>query len=161
LGPALRPLSPNPLALEILPLTDAIALQRYPVMVASWIGLLLSGIALVLSISGLYGVITYGLSQRQKEIGIRIALGASSRAIVRLILSQSGRLVAIGAGIGLTLSFSVLGALRAMIDLKNFTMLDPGALAAGVTVIGLAAGVAAYVPSKRATRVDPSEALRL
>jgi ABC-type antimicrobial peptide transport system permease subunit len=69
--------------------------------------------------------------------------------------------VAIGAGIGLTLSFSVLGALRAMIDLKNFTMLDPGAFAAGVTVIGLAAGVAAYVPSKRATRVDPSEALRL
>ena len=64
-----------------------------------------------------------------------MALGATSQAIVRLVLSQSGRLVAIGAGIGLTLSFSVLGALRAMIDLKNVSMLDPVAFAAGIVVI--------------------------
>ena len=161
LRPVLQPLSRNPLAFEILPLTEALALQRYPVMVASWIGLLLSAIALILSISGLYGVVTYGLSQRQKEIGIRMALGASSRAIVRLVLSHSGRLVAIGAGIGLILSLSVLGALRAMIDLKNISLLDPVAFAAGVLVIGAAAGAAAYVPSRRAARVDPSEALRM
>jgi hypothetical protein len=161
LGPVLLPLSSNPLAFEILPLTEALALQRYPVMVASWIGLLLSAIALVLSVSGLYGVVTYGLSQRQKEIGIRMALGATSQAIVRLVLSQSARLVAIGAGIGLTLSFSVLGGLRALIDLKNFSMLDPVAFAAAVLILGAAAAAAAYVPSRRATRIDPSEALRM
>ena len=115
----------------------------------------------MLSVSGLYGVVTYGLSQRQKEIGIRMALGATSPAIVRLVLSQSARLVVIGAGIGLTLSFSALAALRAMIDLKNVSLLDPVAFAAGVLVIGAAAGAAAYVPSRRATRVDPSEALRM
>jgi hypothetical protein len=161
LGAALRTVSPNTTAFEILPLTEAVALQRYPVMVASWIGLLLSAIALALSVSGLYGVVAYGLSQRQKEIGIRMALGATSRNVVRLVLSQSGRLVAIGAGIGLALSFSVLGALRAMIDLKNFSMLDPVAFALGVLVIGAAAAAAAYVPSRRATRIDPSEALRM
>ena len=161
LGPVLRPLAANPLTFEILPLTEALALQRYPVMIASWIGLLLSAIALILSVSGLYGVVAYGLSQRQKEIGIRMALGATSRAIVRLVLSQSGRLVAIGAGIGLTLSFSVLGALRAMIDMKNVSLLDPIAFAAGIVVIATAAAAAAYVPSKRATRIDPSEALRM
>ncbi len=161
LGPVLRPLAANPLTFEILPLTEALALQRYPVMIASWIGLLLSAIALILSVSGLYGVVAYGLSQRQKEIGIRMALGATSQAIVRLVLSQSGRLVAIGAGIGLLLSFSVLGALRAMIDLKNISLLDPVAFAAGVIVIGAAACAAAYVPSRRAARVDPSEALRM
>jgi predicted permease len=161
LGAALRTVSPSTIAFEVLPLTEAIALQRYPVMVASWIGLLLSAIALALSVSGLYGVVAYGLSQRQKEIGIRMALGATSRNVVRLVLSQSGRLVAIGAGIGLALSFSVLGALRAMIDLKSFSMLDPAAFALGVLVIGAAAAVAAWVPSRRATRIDPSEALRM
>jgi predicted permease len=161
LSPVLRSLAANPLTFEILTLTEALALQRYPVMAASWIGLLLSAIALILSVSGLYGVVAYGLSQRQKEIGIRMALGATSQAIVRLVLSQSGRLVAIGAGIGLLLSFSVLGALRAMIDLKNISLLDPVAFAAGVLVIATAAAAAAYVPSRRATRIDPSEALRM
>ena len=62
----------------------------YPMMVASWIGLLLSGVALALSVSGLYGVVTYGLSQRVKEIGIRMALGATPSGIVRLVMRQSG-----------------------------------------------------------------------
>ena len=133
----------------------------YPLTVASWIGLLLSAVALALSVSGLYGVMTYGISQRMKEIGIRMALGASSRAIVRLVLSQSGRLVAIGAAIGGTLSFSALALLRAAIDLKNVSILDPGAFAAGSAfVLAVAAGAAAYLPSRRATRVDPSEVLR-
>ena len=106
----LRGIDANPLAFEALPLEEAISLQMYPLTVASWIGMLLSAVALALSVSGLYGVMTYGISHRMKEIGIRMALGASSRAIVRLVLSQSGRLVAIGAAIGGTLSFSALAA---------------------------------------------------
>ena len=106
----LRGIDANPLAFEALPLEEAVSLQMYPLTVASWIGMLLSTVALALSVSGLYGVMTYGISHRMKEIGIRMALGASSRAIVRLVLSQSGRLVAIGAAIGGTLSFSALAA---------------------------------------------------
>jgi ABC-type antimicrobial peptide transport system permease subunit len=152
--------NPSQLAFSVLPLTEAVALQLYPMMVASWIGLLLSTIALVLSVSGLYGVVTYGLSQRRKEIGIRMALGATSAAIVRLVMTQSGRLVAIGAGLGSIVSFSALGVLSAIIPLQNVSVLDAGAFAAAMMVVATAAAFAAYLPSRKATRVDPSQALR-
>ena len=118
----LRDVDPNPLSFTILTLDEALALQMYPMMVASWIGLLLSAIALALSVSGLYGVVTYGLSQRTKEIGIRMALGATPSGIVRLVMSQSGRLVAIGAAFGLLVSFSVLGVLAAVVPLENVSI---------------------------------------
>jgi ABC-type antimicrobial peptide transport system permease subunit len=129
-------------------------------MVASWIGLLLSATALALSVSGLYGVVTYGLSQRTKELGIRMALGATPSAIVGLIMSQSGRLVAIGAGFGLLVSFSVLGVLAAVVPLRNVSILDAPSFAAGTAIIALAAVLASFFPSRRATRIDPSHALR-
>jgi hypothetical protein len=157
---ALRRVSANPLAFSVLPLDEALALQMYPMMVASWIGVLLSTIALVLSVSGLYGVVTYGLSQRIKEIGIRMALGASSSAIVRLVMTQSGRLVAIGAGFGLIVSFSALGVLGAIIPLENVSLLDGPAFAAAMMIVSAAAAMAAYYPARRAARTDPSEALR-
>ena len=156
----LRDVDSNPLAFEALPLDEAIALQMYPLTVASWIGMLLSAVALALSVSGLYGVMTYGISHRMKEIGIRMALGASSRSIVRLVLSQSGRLVAIGVAIGGTLSFSALALMRATIDLKNVSILDPGAFMAATAILLLAGAAAAYMPSRRATRVEPWRVLR-
>jgi predicted permease len=156
----LREVDANPLAFEALPLEEAIALQMYPLTVASWIGMLLGAVALALSVSGLYGVMTYGVSHRKKEIGIRMALGASAAAVVKLVLSQSTRLVTIGAAIGLTLSVSALALLRAMISLNNVSILDAGAFAAATAILLLAGAVAAYLPSRRATRVDPSEVLR-
>src|SRR5262249_44783811 len=122
---------PNPLAYSTLSLDEALALQTYPMMIASWIGLLLSAIALALSVSGLYGVVTYGLSQRTKEIGIRMALGASSVAIMRLIMTQAGKLVAIGSALGLLISFSALGVLAAIVPLQNVTILNGGAFSVG------------------------------
>ena len=156
----LRDVDANPLAFEALPLEEAIALQMYPLTVASWIGMLLSAVALALSVSGLYGVMTYGISHRMKEIGIRMALGASSRAIVRLVLSQSGRLVAIGVAIGATLSFSALALLRAVVEMKNVSILDPGAFMAAMAILLLAGAAAAYLPSRRATRIEPWKVLR-
>ena len=156
----LRNVHPNPLAFSVLSLDEALALQLYPMLVASWIGLLLSTIALMLSISGLYGVVTYGLSQRTKEIGIRMAVGATSGAIVRLVMAQSGRLVAVGAGLGLIVSFSALAVLNAIVPLENVSVLDARAFAAGVAIIALAAAFATFFPSRRATRLDPSHALR-
>jgi ABC-type antimicrobial peptide transport system permease subunit len=156
----LRDVDPNPLSFTILSLDEALALQMYPMMVASWIGLLLSAIALALSVSGLYGVVTYGLSQRVKEIGIRMALGATPAGIVRLIMSQSGRLVAIGAAVGLIVSFSVLGVLAAIVPLENVSILDARPFAAGTAILALAAALASFFPSRRAARIDPSHALR-
>jgi putative ABC transport system permease protein len=156
----LRTVDPNPLAFTTLALDEALALQIYPMMIASWIGLLLSGIALALSVSGLYGVLTYGLSQRVKEIGIRIALGATPSAIVRLVMTQAGRLVAIGAGVGLLVSFSVLGVLAAIVPLQNVSILNPAAFTVATVVVAVAAALAALFPSRRATRIDPSQSLR-
>ena len=156
----LKTVDPNPLAFSVLSLDEALVLQTYPMIIASWIGLLLSGIALALSVSGLYGVVTYNLSQRTKEIGIRIALGASSSAIMRLVMGQAGRLVAIGSAIGLLLSFSMLGALAAIVPLQNVSILNPGAFAAGLAVLALAATTAAFFPSRKATLIDPSHSLR-
>jgi len=136
------------------------ALQTYPLKVASWIGMLLSTIALALSVSGLYGVVAFSLSQRTKEIGIRMALGATSHRIVRMVMTQSGRLVAAGAGVGLLVSFSALGVLAAIVPLQNVSVLDAWAFAAGVTILAAAAALAAFFPSRRATRIDPSHALR-
>lgn len=160
LRPTLRTVHPNTLAFEALSLDEAIALQTYPLKMASWIGTLLSVIALALSISGLYGVVTYGLSQRTREIGIRVALGATAAAIVRLIMTQAGRLVMIGAGVGMLVSVSALGILNAIVPLENITLLDAGAFAAGTVVVAIAAAVATYYPARRATRIDPSHALR-
>jgi predicted permease len=156
----LRTVDPSPLAFTLLSLDDALALQMYPLMVASWIGLLLSTIALALSVSGLYGVVTYSLSQRIKEIGIRMALGATSAAIVRLVMAQSGRLVVIGAGAGLAVSVSVLGVLNAIVPLENVALLDFGAFTVAAAILTAATAAASYYPARRATRIDPSDALR-
>ena len=156
----LKNVDPNPLAFSTLSLDEALALQTYPMIMASWIGLVLSAIALTLSVSGLYGVVTYNLSQRTKEIGIRMALGASSSAIIRLVMAQAGRLVAIGSGLGLLVSFSALGLLAAIIPLQNVSILNAGAFAAGTVVTAFAASIAAFFPSRRATRIDPSHSLR-
>jgi ABC-type antimicrobial peptide transport system permease subunit len=156
----LRTVESNPLLFSILSLDEALALQAYPMMIASWIGLLLSGIALALSVSGLYGVVTYGLSQRIKEIGIRIALGATPSAIMRLVMMQAGRLVAIGSGVGLLVSFSALGVLAAIVPLQNVSILNPGAFAAGMTIVAFAAALAALFPSRKAIRIDPVQSLR-
>ena len=114
----------------------------------------------MLSVSGLYGVVTYNLSQRTREIGIRMALGASSLAVVRLLMTQSARFVAIGAGFGLIASFGVMMTLRSIIRLQNVSVLDAGAFAASAAVIAAAAGLATYVPARRSARIDPSETLR-
>lgn len=156
----LRSVDPNPLAFGILALDEALALQTYPMMIASWIGLLLSGVALALSVSGLYGVVTYGLSQRVKEIGIRIALGATPAAIIRLVMTQAGRLVAIGSAVGLLVSFSALGVLAAIVPLHNVSILNPAAFSVGTAVVAVASALAALFPSRKATRVDPSHSLR-
>jgi hypothetical protein len=150
----------NPLALEAVTLDEILAAQLFPLRVASWIGTLLSLIALVLSVSGLYGVVAYALSQRRKEIGIRMALGAPSAAVVRLLMRQSGRLAAIGAGVGLFIAFAALAAARTFVRLDNVSVLDPVTFTAAAALVIGASAFATYIPARKAALIEPAETLR-
>jgi predicted permease len=151
---------PDPLAFDVLSLDDMVALQMFPLRAASWIGSLLSAVALALSVSGLYGVLTYLFGQRTHEIGIRMALGASPASVVRLVLLQSARLAAFGTAIGLLFGFTVMKILSTSIRLENVSVIDPIAFGVSVGLIACAVGLASYAPARRAARVDPSSMLR-
>jgi hypothetical protein len=156
----LQQVDADPLAVEVLPLEELREAQMFPVKAASWIGSLLGLVALALSVSGLYGVLTYTLSQRTREIGIRMALGATGAAVVRLVMGQSARLAGIGAGVGIVIAFGVLKVLSAAIQLQNVSVLDAGAFLVALALVAGATALAAFVPARRATRVDPAETLR-
>lgn len=156
----LRPMHPDPLALEVLTLDGLREQQMFPLRAASWIGSALGLLALALSVSGLYGVLAYMLSQRTREIGIRVALGATGGAVIRLILAQSARLAAIGALVGAAIAFGVLRLLGAAVPLRNITWIDAPAFGASLLLVACAMALATVVPAWRATRVNPSETLR-
>src|SRR4029453_8667162 len=148
-----RKVAPDPQVFEALPLGEMRAAQMYPLRAASWIGSLLGAIALVLSVSGLYGVLSYTLTQRTREIGIRMALGATGAAVVRLVMGQSGRLAGIGAAVGLAVAFSVLKVLSSAIHMSRVSVLDGVAFGGGLAIVLAATAFAAYHPARRATRV--------
>ena len=118
----------------------------------------LSGTALLLAIVGIYGVISYSVSERTQEMGIRIALGAERADILRLVLRQ-GLMVALGGiAIGLAASLALTRLLGSMLYQVSAT--DPMTFVGGSVLFALVALVASYIPARRATRVDPMVALR-
>jgi putative ABC transport system permease protein len=155
-----RRVATDPQVFEILPLEEMRALQIYPLKAASSVGFLLGTLALVLSVSGLYGVLTYMLSQRTREIGIRMALGATATGVVTLMVRQSARLATIGGAIGLVIAFASLKTLNAATRLNTISFVDAAAFAGGVAAVVGAAALAVYQPALRATRIDPATALR-
>jgi ABC-type antimicrobial peptide transport system permease subunit len=104
--------------------------------------------------------LTYTLSQRTKEIGIRMALGATAGAVVGLVMRQSARLAGVGALIGLVVAFGAMEVLSSVIRFRNVTVVDATAFTVGLVAVLTAATIAAYHPARHATRVDPSETLR-
>jgi predicted permease len=116
------------------------------------------GVALLLAAIGLYGVMSYSISRRTGEIGIRMALGASQRGVIWMVLRETLWMVAIGVTIGL---LSALASGR-LIGSKLFGLspADPATLAMAISVILLAAVLAGFLPARRASRIDPMNALR-
>jgi len=116
------------------------------------------GMALVLSAVGIYGVISYTVSQRRGEIGVRMALGAHAGQVGRMVVGQSLRVAAVGIAIGLAGALATTRVMQSL--LFNVSPTDPATLAGVTVVLVILGAAAAYVPARRATQVDPVEVLR-
>jgi predicted permease len=114
--------------------------------------------ALALAALGLYGLLTLFVADRRRELGVRMALGASSGDLVRLVLAGAGRLIVIGIAGGLVLTFAASQALRTM--LFGVTVHDPRSLAGGVLALAIVSALAIALPARQAAKVSPIEAIR-
>ena len=117
-----------------------------------------AGIALLLALVGIYGVIAYSVAQRTQEMGIRRALGAQGSDILRLVLGQGLGLALSGVAIGVGGAFGLTGVMQSLLFHVNAT--DPGTFIGIAFLFVAVALVASYVPARRATRIDPMAALR-
>jgi predicted permease len=135
--------------------------MQLPLFPARAAGLLLGLfglLALTLAVVGLYGVMSYSVAQRTREIGVRVALGARRSDVMRLILGQGLRLTLMGMGIGIVCSVALTWVLRSV--LYGITATDPVSFLAVAALLTTVALAASYVPARWATRVDPMRALR-
>jgi len=155
---ALQSLDPN------LAITDVFTIEQI-LSQALWAprmgGILLSvfgGLALVLSAVGVYGVLSYSVNQQTREIGLRMALGAQRRDVLRLVLGQGLRLTVMGLAIGVVVGLTVTRLLVSL--LFSVRAYDPATYTAVTILLTVVALVACYIPARRAMRTDPLVALR-
>jgi ABC-type antimicrobial peptide transport system permease subunit len=135
-------------------LYDSVELPRFRVSLMSAFAF----VALVLACVGLYGVIAYYVAQRTREIGIRMALGATSFKVLSLIVARSLRLAGVGVVVGLIATLAVVRPLNSM--LFGIQPFDAAALGCAASLLVLVAMIAAWLPARRAARIDPAAALR-
>jgi predicted permease len=137
-------------------IADSLAQRRFLMILLS----VFAGIALLLASVGMYGVISYVVSQRTQEIGVRMALGADRNQVLRWVLGQGGRLAAIGAGAGLAAALAVTQVMARSSLLYGVRAYDPWTMSLVTVLLILVAIAACGVPAWRATRIDPMTALR-
>ena len=133
---------------------DSVAQERLLARLASGFGLM----ALLLAAIGLYGVMTYAVTRRTAEIGLRVALGADGPRIVRMVLRDAMSVVLVGVVIGVPIALGAAGLLKA--QLYGVTTTDPVSITVAVVVMATSAALAALAPALRASRVAPLLSLR-
>ncbi len=155
---AVRAVDPKLVVLNVLPMDSivggTIASRKFN---ATLLGLF-AALAVALAATGVYGVLQYSVIQRRREMGIRIAIGATSSDMIRLIVGQALGLAVIGVAIGLAGAFALTRVIRAL--LFNIDPLDAPTFAASTTVLLLIAVLSSYLPARRALRTDPTVAMR-
>jgi putative ABC transport system permease protein len=155
---AVQALDPNVLPIDLETMKQYMALPLFP---AHTTGLLLGAfgiLALVLAVTGLYGVISYSVEQRTREIGMRMALGANQRDVLKLVLRHGMTLTLIGVSLGVIASLAVTRVLSSL--LYGIRPTDPATFVAVPLLLMAVALLASYIPARRATKVDPMVALR-
>ena len=153
-----RAIDPNVAIIDALPLAQHVVDTLYAEKVAANLLSTLGGLALLLAAVGLYSVMAYAVTQRTHEIGIRMALGAESGHVLRLVVSQGLGLTLFGIGAGLVAALA-LGRLLASF-LYGTSTSDPITFVAVSLLLAIVALLASYIPARRATKVDPMVALR-
>ncbi|MBV8858086.1 MAG: ABC transporter permease [Acidobacteria bacterium] len=162
LAPALvreaRAIEPNVAVFDVKTmegrLSESLARRRFAMLALGLFAL----VALLLAAVGIYGVMSYSVAQRTREIGVRVALGASRRDVLGLVLKRGMLLALVGIGAGLAGAFALTRLMASL--LFGVSAADPVTYAAIALLLGTAALLACYVPARRATKVDPMVALR-
>jgi ABC-type antimicrobial peptide transport system permease subunit len=143
---------------DILSMEDLMAVslaqQRFNMLLLA----LFSVLALILAAVGIYGLMAYAVSQRTHEIGVRLAIGAQRRDVLRLVLRDGAKLTLLGIAVGIIAALALTRLMASL--LFEVTPTDPATFAAVALLLAVVALAACYIPARRATRVDPMVALR-
>ena len=148
----------------IITMRTVAMMETFFLQIAFWVSLMLGGLALLLTVSGLFSVLSYLVEQRTREIGVRMALGASAHTVTQLMLAQTARPVVAGliagAGLAAALATAVLATPAGALISQIVHVTDPVAYLASLGVIVAACLLAAWIPAARAAKVDPMRTLR-
>ena len=151
-------IDPNSTGLTAMPLSDYISAAWFGPRVASWLLAVLGAISLLLAGVGLYGVMAYSVSQRTREIGIRMALGADPGGVLGIVMREGLLLAVLGIAAGLVLALAATPQIASL--LYQVKPADPMSIAGAALFLIVVAVLASLIPALRATRVDPIRALR-
>jgi putative ABC transport system permease protein len=135
-------------------ITESLGPQRFAVKLLA----VFAALAILLAAVGLYGLISYSVTQRTNEIGLRMALGAKPSEVLRLLLGQGAKLVLAGAAAGIVAGLVLVRAMQSL--LYGVSAADPLSFLGATVLLAIVALAACYIPARRAMRVDPMVALR-
>ena len=155
---AFADVDPNLAVFQVRTLEDHVASSFFAQRIAALLLAVFGGLALFLAALGLYGLLSYAVSQRRAELGLRTALGATPGDLLRLVSGQGLALVGLGCAIGIAAAFAAARALSSL--LLGVSASDPAAYAGVAVVLFAVGGVACAIPARRAMRTDPLQALR-
>jgi ABC-type antimicrobial peptide transport system permease subunit len=144
--------------MELKTMTEHLAIMLFPPRMGGILLAVFGALGVLLASVGLYGVVAYGVSQRTREVGVRVALGARRTDVVYLVLRQALAVVAVGTAIGLALAFVATQPLAGL--LYGTSPSDPLTFAGVTLTLAAIAVLASLVPALRAAAVDPADALR-